>query len=154
MQGSALLEIAHRVIFTWATFSSRPNSWRSFMKMLAARIGPTVCELLGPTIVYFTTSISFALFPFFLPTGMRREGRTHLRYWRDRKWRWQRVLDVIYLLAGLLVFHVWCRHEVHPAAKKSAGFALVQTVTGRSVERRTGDIFLYIFHERWEMDSR
>ena len=35
------------------------------MKMLAARIGPTVCELLGPTIVYFTTSISFALFPFF-----------------------------------------------------------------------------------------
>lgn len=31
------------------TLSSRPNSLRSAMNILPARMGPTVCELLGPT---------------------------------------------------------------------------------------------------------
>jgi hypothetical protein len=32
------------------TFSSKPNSSKSLTNILPARIGPTVCELLGPTI--------------------------------------------------------------------------------------------------------
>jgi hypothetical protein len=35
------------------TLSSNPNSSKSLMNIFPARIGPTVCELLGPTVTLY-----------------------------------------------------------------------------------------------------
>lgn len=43
------------------TFSNRPNSTRSVMKILPARMGPTVCEELGPTTCHVNQTLSCIL---------------------------------------------------------------------------------------------